>query len=437
MLRNLNRRNSSGAVILGTYWAGWLAADLPTGFALAGLLANDVAAGDAAGTRYRVERRGPLVNSSGQDFTSNLRIDENGALAFTGAPDGTYTAPERVYKYSPAAGLASAEDTTLTLTIGQAAVQPADTTNPTLPGAINLTAITTTGAHAAWAAGSDNVGVAGYEISVDTGTPSWLDLGNVLAYDISGKTAGASYTVRLRDYDAAGNRSAPITAALTMAPAQPNQSGGTGTITVPASRTAVFASRQRVAVFSTPSPVTLAKGAQDELFIVGDFTKDLTDAATTAISVAPVSDGVAVLVAPQLQGMLGVVKLGAFDPNVVAPSFTFRLTLENGEQIDRTIKFTVLDDRTHVFGKDPDDKRYWAFNLAADAARGTTSLASVQAPVVAGVTSLATPTINGNTAIVKLGGLDVAGGANSCSLTALLANGEKLVNTIYFKQEEH
>jgi hypothetical protein len=227
------------------------------------------------------------------------------------------------------------------------------------------------------------------------------------------------------------------TATVTIAAAQPSQTGGTGTITVPASRTAVFAGRQRVAVFSTPSPVTLAKGAQDELFIVGDFTKDLTDAATTAISVAPVSDGVAVLVAPQLQGMLGVVKLGAFDPNVVAPSFTFRLTLENGEQIDRTIKFTVLDDRTHVFGKDPDDKRYWAFNLAADAARGTTSLASVQAPVVAGVTSLATPTINGNTAIVKLGGLDVAGGANSCSLTALLANGEKLVNTIYFNREDH
>jgi hypothetical protein len=75
--------------------------------------------------------------------------------------------------------------------------------------------------------------------------------------------------------------------------------------------------------------------------------------------------------------------------------------------------------------------------LNADAVRGTTSLASVQAPVVVGVTSLATPTINGNTAIVKLGGLDVSGGANFCSLTAMLANGEKLVNTIYFNREDH
>jgi hypothetical protein len=432
MLRNLNVISARGRATLGTPFVGKTAAQLASAGTSPGLLANDVLAGDPVGCLYR-------TYSDAWPTVGNFDIGEDGGFALTGAPDGTYTGPEVVTKYDPAVGLFSTESTTYSFTIGAPTTPPADTTVPTFAAgaAITLTAITTSGAHAAWPAATDNVAVAGYEISVDTGTPLWGDLGSVLSCDISGKAAGA-YTVRIHAYDGATprNYSAPITAPLTIVPAQSGQ-GGTGTITVPASRTAVFASRQRVAVFSTPSPVTLAKGAQDELFIVGDFTKDLTDAATTAISVAPVSDGVAVLVAPQLQGMLGVVKLGAFDPSVTTPSFTFRLTLDNGEQIDRTIKFTVLDDRTHLFGKDPDDKRYWAFNLNADAVRGTTSLASVQAPVVVGVTSLATPTINGNTAIVKLGGLDVSGGANFCSLTAMLANGEKLVNTIYFNREDH
>jgi hypothetical protein len=431
MLRNLNVISARGRATLGTPFVGKTAAQLASAGTSPGLLANDVLAGDPVGCLYR-------TYSDAWPTVGNFDIGEDGGFALTGAPDGTYTGPEVVTKYDPAVGLFSTESTTYSFTIGAPTTPPADTTVPTFAAGavITLSAITSSGAHATLPAATDNVAVAGYQLSVDTGTAAWSDVGNVLALDISNKAAATDYTVRWRAFDGATPRNysaaitAPLrTAAAVVVPGTP--------ITVPASRTAKFAGRQRVAVFSTPAPVTLAKGALDELWYVGDFTKDATDAGTTAVSVDPVPGGAAVLVAPQLQGSLGVVKLGALDASVAAPCFTFRVTLANGEQVDRTIKFTVLDDRTHVFGKDPDDKRFWALDFSADAALGAATLASVQAPVVAGVTSLATPTINGNTAIVKLGGLDVAGGANSCSLTAMLANGEKLVNTIYFNREDH
>lgn len=86
-----------------------------------------------------------------------------------------------------------------------------DTTNPTMNGALTITAITTGGFTATWTSGSDNVGVLGYEISIDTGTPSYTQLGSTLTYTATGKAAGTDYTVRVRDYDAAGNRSTPLT----------------------------------------------------------------------------------------------------------------------------------------------------------------------------------------------------------------------------------
>lgn len=309
---------------------------------------------------------------------------------------------------------------------------PADTTLPLLPGPITLSAVTTSGAHAAWPAGSDNVGVVGYEISIDTGTPLWVDLGNVLSCDISGKASGTAYTVRVRDYDAAGNRSTPITAPLTT---NATTTGTGGTVTVPASRTARFTGSQRVAVFNGSKPVTLTKGALDELFYASDISKDLTDAATTAASVIPIlpaGSGVIVLEGPEIQSNLITARLGG------TGSIIWRVTCANGEQIDHTLILAALDDRTHTFGKDPDDKRFYAFDFSEDAKAWLTSLTPVQAPVVAGVTSLAAPTTQGNLAIVKIGGLDEANKAvNSCTATAILANGEKLVRSIYFNAEDH
>lgn len=99
----------------------------------------------------------------------------------------------------------------------QTIAPPLDTSPPTAPSSLTLSSITQTSVHVAWGAATDDVGVTGYEISVDSGTPAWVDVGNVLASDVSGLTASTDYTVRSRAYDAAGNRSTAITWPLTTA----------------------------------------------------------------------------------------------------------------------------------------------------------------------------------------------------------------------------
>jgi hypothetical protein len=202
---------------------------------------------------------------------------------------------------------------------------------------------------------------------------------------------------------------------------------------VPASRTAVFAGHPRIAVFNGTGPVTLKKVAEDQLYFAGNFTKDLTDGATTATSLAYVASGVNVLEGPDLQGTMCAVKLGGLG------QFTFRITCADGEVIDGTIILTAANDSPQVFGKDPDDKRYFAFDVSADLALSSnTTIASVQTPVAIGVSSPATPAIQGSKAIVMLGGLDLTDGAtNSCKLTMTLANSEVINRTAYFSRQDH
>lgn len=100
-----------------------------------------------------------------------------------------------------------------------------DTTAPTLSGVPSFSAITSSGYTVTWTAGTDAVGVTGYEVQVASG--GWTNVGNVLTTAITGRTAGATETVQVRAYDAAGNRSAAISAGVTLASAVV-----TGTLTV-------------------------------------------------------------------------------------------------------------------------------------------------------------------------------------------------------------
>lgn len=100
-----------------------------------------------------------------------------------------------------------------------------DTTAPTLSGVPSFSAITSSGYTVTWTAGTDAVGVTGYEVQVASG--GWTNVGNMLTTAIAGRTAGATETVQVRAYDAAGNRSAAISANVTLASAVV-----TGTITV-------------------------------------------------------------------------------------------------------------------------------------------------------------------------------------------------------------
>lgn len=107
-------------------------------------------------------------------------------------------------------GPASAESNSIT---PQAA---ADTTLPTMNGSLAVSAPTADGFTLTWPAASDNVGVAGYEL--DDGSGSYSSVGNVLTKVVAGKTASTAYSIKVRAFDAAGNRAVtPLAATATTA----------------------------------------------------------------------------------------------------------------------------------------------------------------------------------------------------------------------------
>lgn len=91
--------------------------------------------------------------------------------------------------------------------------QPGDTTAPTMQGALQASAITTTGYALAWSSAVDNVAVVGYELSLDGGA-TWADVGVAATAAVTGRTPGTIDAVRLRARDAAGNRATPLELAV-------------------------------------------------------------------------------------------------------------------------------------------------------------------------------------------------------------------------------
>jgi hypothetical protein len=85
--------------------------------------------------------------------------------------------------------------------------------------------------------------------------------------------------------------------------------------------------------------------------------------------------------------------------------------------------------------KHPLDERYWVADITIDLAeRGTTAM-SVE-PIVAGVTVLQQPVIQGKLIPVKLGGFNATtNAANFCTFRVTCANGERFDRTIWFKQQ--
>lgn len=93
--------------------------------------------------------------------------------------------------------------------------QTLDTENPAIPGTLSITNITSDGCTVSYQAGTDNVGIVGYEVSADTGTPNYIVNGTNLSKVIAGLPDSTAHTVRVRAYDAAGNRSTALTASFT------------------------------------------------------------------------------------------------------------------------------------------------------------------------------------------------------------------------------
>jgi chitodextrinase len=92
-----------------------------------------------------------------------------------------------------------------------------DTVAPTMAvGSLSSSSITASGFTLSWTAASDNVAVTGYEYSTNNGT-SWTDAGNVLTKAITGLAQNTLYHTQVRAYDAALNKSAPLSLDVTTA----------------------------------------------------------------------------------------------------------------------------------------------------------------------------------------------------------------------------
>lgn len=94
-----------------------------------------------------------------------------------------------------------------------------DTISPVLPGALTISSVSSAGFTVSWQAASDEVGVTGYELSVDRGTVAYSAYGDVLTAAVAGLLPSTQYTVRVRAYDGAGNKSTALTANATTAAA--------------------------------------------------------------------------------------------------------------------------------------------------------------------------------------------------------------------------
>ena len=79
-----------------------------------------------------------------------------------------------------------------------------DTTKPSAPGVPAFSSITQYAATASWSAATDNVGVTGYEYSLNGGS-SWSSTGST-SVGLSGLSIDTSYTLLVRAKDNAGNR---------------------------------------------------------------------------------------------------------------------------------------------------------------------------------------------------------------------------------------
>jgi hypothetical protein len=332
---------------------------------------------------------------------------------------------------------------------GLSVTAPADTTAPVMVGEIEITNVTTSGATLSCSAATDAIGVAGYEYSIDGGENYSLIANAARSVAVSGRPASSVHAVRMRAFDAAGNRATPLSASFTTLAAQPAQNA-VSAATVAESRRVAFPGGTRVVKFGSVPTARLPnapyveagrwwseKHPLDERYWVADITIDLAERDTTAKSVVALEAGVTVLEQPVIQGKLIAVKLGGFNAAVGAVNFcTFRVTCANGERFDRTIWFKQQVGSWSL-NKDADDESYFVADISNDLADSNTTAAQVNALPV-GVVELVPAAIQGPLILVKLGGMDtLPAGVNYCDLRIDCVNSERFYRTIQFNRVDN
>jgi len=94
------------------------------------------------------------------------------------------------------------------------AAEPADTEAPSAPADLKANGVADTSATIGWSASTDNVGVAGYEVSLNGAVAATLGA-DARSYDAAGLKPGNAYTFGVAAVDAAGNRSEMSTITVT------------------------------------------------------------------------------------------------------------------------------------------------------------------------------------------------------------------------------
>ncbi len=121
-----------------------------------------------------------------------------------------------------------------------------DTTPPTVPAGLTVSAVSSTQINLSWAASTDNVGVAGYRIYRDG---SQIATATGTSYQDTGRSPSTMYTYRVAAYDAASNVSAQSSQASATTPTAPD----TKAPTVPTGLTATVVSPTQINLSWTPS----------------------------------------------------------------------------------------------------------------------------------------------------------------------------------------
>jgi hypothetical protein len=336
------------------------------------------------------------------------------------------------------------------LTTTATTLPAADTTAPVMNGDITVSAITMSGATLSCQAATDAVGVAGYEYSIDGGASYTVIANAARSVVVSGRPAGTLHESRMRAFDAAGNRSQqPLAKSFTTLAEQPAQNVVLAS-TVAESRRVAFPGGTRVVKFGTVPSARLPnapyletgrwwseKHPLDERYWVADITIDLAERGTTAKEVVALVAGVTVIEEPVIQGKLIAVKLGGFNASIGASNFcTLRITLANGERIDRTTWFKQQVG-VYLLDKDPDEQSYFVGDIGHDLVDSNTSATQVKALPV-GVEELVPAVIQGPLILVKLGGMDtLPAGANYCDFRIDCANSERFYRTIQFNRVDN
>jgi hypothetical protein len=132
-------------------------------------------------------------------------------LTLTAAPDAGST-------FDGWNGVCAKTQTTCTFPVGPItaikAIFARDTTPPTTPGALTVTATTRTSIAISWTPSTDNIGVTGYRVYIDAVSADTTSTN----YTFTNLTCGRSYALAVDAADAVGNRSPRATLAVSTKP---------------------------------------------------------------------------------------------------------------------------------------------------------------------------------------------------------------------------